>query len=506
MVAVSLPVVVAQVPAGAAPTELYFSEYVEGSSNNKALELTNPGNAPVELASSGYAVQMYFNGNTTVGTTVTLTGTVAPGDAFVLAQGSANATVLAQADQTSGSSWYNGDDAVVLVRQGTIVDAIGQVGFDPGTQWGSGDTSTADNTLRRASGAGPDVDASDAFDPAAQWEGFAQDTFDGLGQPGGAGGPDPEPEPEGGACETPVTHEIGAVQGASSASPLEGQRVTVEGVVVGDFQDAGQLGGVFIQDADGDGDDATSDGIFVFDADSPALVAGDVVRVSGEVDEFFGLTEITAVSAIDDCGDASVPAATVLELPAGYGERERFENMLVTFTEPLTATETFTLARFGELVVSSEGRLFQPSNDGGDDAVEQALNTDRRLIIDDASTVQNPKRIPFTDVDGEVIRLGDTITGVVGVLGYGFDAWRLQPTEAPTVTRPTPGPPRPTTSAATSRWAASTSSTTSRPSTSPEPSPTAATTPGAPTAPRSSNDSGPRSWPPSSSSTPRSWG
>ncbi len=44
------------------------------SEENKALELTNPGNAPVDLASSGYPVQMYFNGNTTVGTKdVTLT-------------------------------------------------------------------------------------------------------------------------------------------------------------------------------------------------------------------------------------------------------------------------------------------------------------------------------------------------------------------------------------------------------------------------------------------------
>lgn len=75
------------------------------------------------------------------------------------------------------------------------------------------------------------------------------------------------------------------MQGPGAASPLAGQTVTVEGVVVGDFQAGGQLNGVFLQDPDGDGDAATSDGIFVFDSAAPALVAGDVVRVTGTVED-----------------------------------------------------------------------------------------------------------------------------------------------------------------------------------------------------------------------------
>jgi len=258
-------------------------------------------------------------------------------------------------------------------------------------------------------------------------------------QEGPGGGTDPAPDP----CDIPVTHEIGAVQGEGDTSPVEDNTVTVEGVVVGDFQDPGQLGGAFIQDPDGDGHDATSDGIFVYDPGAPALVEGDTVRVTGTVDEFHGLTEITNVTAIGDCGDTDVPAATVLDLPADDATRERFEGMLVTIAEPVTATETYTLARYGELVVSADGRLYQPTNDGGDDAAEQAGNDQRRLIIDDASTVQNPGTVPFTDVDGEVIRLGDTLTGVEGVLSFGFDAWRLQPTGPPTVTRTSPRPASP---------------------------------------------------------------
>ena len=69
----------------------------------------------------------------------------------VVAQSSANATILAQADQTNGSGWFNGDDAILLRKNGVVIDSIGQLGFDPGTEWGSGLTSTADNTLRRKS-------------------------------------------------------------------------------------------------------------------------------------------------------------------------------------------------------------------------------------------------------------------------------------------------------------------------------------------------------------------
>ena len=245
-------------------------------------------------------------------------------------------------------------------------------------------------------------------------------------------------------CAATVTHEIGAVQGPGDASPLESRRVTVEGVVVGDFQGQGQLGGVHLQDADGDGDPATSDGVFVFHRGAPALVPGDVVRVTGTVSEYRGLTRIDRVSAMGDCGDAAVPAPTMLSLPADDAARESLESMLVASDEPLTATETYDLARYGELVVSTGGRLYQPTNDEtGDPAAEQRANDLRRLIIDDASTRQNPDRLPFTDVGGEVIRVGDTLSGVQGVLSYGFGDWRLQPTVTPAVERTNPRPAAP---------------------------------------------------------------
>jgi predicted extracellular nuclease len=168
--------------ARAATAELFFTEYIEGSSNNKALEIFNGTGAAVDLATGGYNVQMFFNGNPVSTLAINLTGTVANDDVYVLAQSAANATILAQADQTNGSGWFNGNDAVVLRKGTTVIDSIGQAGFDPGAQWGTGLTSTADNTLRRKEAVvAGDTTPSDAFDPAVEWDGFATDTFNGLG-------------------------------------------------------------------------------------------------------------------------------------------------------------------------------------------------------------------------------------------------------------------------------------------------------------------------------------
>ncbi|MEH0842724.1 lamin tail domain-containing protein [Micromonospora sp. CPCC 205711] len=211
--AVTIPVIgVAPTAATAAPTDLFISEYVEGSSNNKAIELFNGTGAPVDLAAGGYQLQLYFNGGTSP-TSIALSGTVAAGDVFVFAAASAAPTVLAQADQTTGASLFNGDDAIVLRKGSTVLDSIGQVGVDPGTEWGAGLTSTADNTLRRlASVSSGDLDPADAFDPATQWAGFATDSFDGLGAHSVDGG-GPVDQPAVLTCGTQLVTAVGTAAG-----------------------------------------------------------------------------------------------------------------------------------------------------------------------------------------------------------------------------------------------------------------------------------------------------
>ena len=441
-------------PASAASGDLLLSEYIEGSSNNKALEIYNPTTAAVDLAAAGYSVQMSFNGGST-NLTVPLTGTVAADDVFVLAQGSANATILAVADQIDGSGWFNGDDAISLVKGSSVVDVIGQVGVDPGSEWGSGLTSTSDNTLRRnpATCVG-DPNGADAFDPAAGWSGFATDIFDGLGvhdadcalDPGTDPDPDPDPDPVAVAdCDLDAV-TIGSVQGSGATAPGVGQVVRIEGTVVGDFQQVGGFDGYYVQDL-GDGNTATSDGIFVFAPSGLDVQSSDVVSIAGTVAEFFGLTQLTSVT-VDLCAeDAALPTAAALSLPATEAQREAVEGMLVTVPQPLTILEYFEYGRFGTLDLGLD-RQYQPTATylpgTPEAAAEAASNLAERITLDDGLNRQNPD--PLRHPNGEpfaldnILRGGDVLSGVTGVLDWRFSTWAIQPTKEAMYTAANPRP------------------------------------------------------------------
>ena len=333
-------------PVAAQSATPYFSEYVEGSSNNKALEIYNPTSSAIDLGAAGYNVQMFFNGSTTAGLTITLTGTVVAGDVFVLAQSTADAVILAQADQTNGAGWFNGDDAVVLRRGTAVIDVIGQVGFDPGTEWGSGLTSTADNTLRRkhAVTAG-DSNGADVFDPAIEWDGFANNTFDDLG------GYSITPPPP-----LPITAEIHEVQGAGPVSPFSGKRVLLENVIV----TARVNNGFYLQtpDARVDADAATSEGMFIFTSAAPTVSVGDAVDVSGIVTEFFELTELTNVTVSLLGSGQPLPAPVTLDASfpspvAGMPTLERAEGMRVTFANGVVSGPT---DEFGNVLLTVTGQ------------------------------------------------------------------------------------------------------------------------------------------------------
>ncbi|MCI0351843.1 MAG: lamin tail domain-containing protein [Acidobacteriales bacterium] len=335
-------------------TELFISEYIEGTSNNKAIEIFNGTGAPINLATGGYNIQMFFNGNPAAGLTINLTGTVAAGDVYVIAQSSANATILAQADQTNGAGWFNGDDAVVLRKGTTIIDVVGQIGLDPGTEWGTGLTSTADNTLRRklAITAG-DTDGSNAFDPAVEWDGFATDTFGGLGcHTADPVCPAPPPPP------APLA-QISEIQGTGLSSPLIGQSRRTEGNVV----TAVFSNGFFIQDPTPDSDPNTSDGIFVFTSTAPTVQVGDEVIAQGMVAEFFSMTEIDANLVSVTGSGLALPAHITIDentpstTPPQSATLEPLEGMLVRV---VNATATSPTDVFGEVsIVTRTASVFR---------------------------------------------------------------------------------------------------------------------------------------------------
>jgi len=224
---------------------------------------------------------------------------------------------------------------------------------------------------------------------------------------------------------------IAQVQGSGAASPIDGRVVETEGVVVGDFQASDELEGFFVQDPRGDGNEATSEGLFVFDPGGPDVVAGDVVRVRGEVDEFFGLTELTDVDGVVVCDpDAGAPAATPLTLPADDAARERREGMLVTASAPLAATDAYNANRFGEVLLAAGGPLVNPTEVVEPGAAAQALaqdNARRSLLLDDGSDERFPQPVPYLE-PGDPVRRGDTVSGLTGVLSFAFDRYRVHPT------------------------------------------------------------------------------
>ena len=117
-------------------------------------------------------------------------------------------------------------------------------------------------------------------------------------------------------CGAPAT-PIGAIQGSGPTSPLAGRTIDVEAIVTDDLQGPGLLSGFYVQDA-GDGNPATSDGIFVFS--SVAVSTGDRVRVRGNAAEFASsgssLTEISSVSSVQVCSSGNaLPGPVDVSLP-----------------------------------------------------------------------------------------------------------------------------------------------------------------------------------------------
>jgi predicted extracellular nuclease len=240
---------------------------------------------------------------------------------------------------------------------------------------------------------------------------------------------------------------IGAVQGRGDKSPLVGNTVEILGVVTGDFQEANQLGGFFMQDG-GDGDNATSDGIFVYAPLSRRTTldvqAGAYVAVQGIVEEFNGQTQVGRPKVRPLAGaKVKVPEPLPLNWPLPQDiSPERYESMLVKLAQPLTVTSSYELGRYGTLMLSAGGRLFAPGSIGGDLKKNAQENARRALLLDDASTRRSPQPVPYLNALG-TRRTGDTVANLTGILTESFEAFRLHPTDTPQFVEANPRPALP---------------------------------------------------------------
>ncbi|MBW6398432.1 ExeM/NucH family extracellular endonuclease [Roseomonas sp. HJA6] len=261
--------------------------------------------------------------------------------------------------------------------------------------------------------------------------------------------------------DLPIT-KISTVQGAGEASGMVGQTVTIEAIVIGDFQNgdadaAHSMGGFFLQeeDTDADGNAATSEGLYVFANVALGDVAiGDKVLVTGTVSEYFGLTQLNATSVSVVSSGHDLPTAAVIELPAEgvtlnqngayQPDLEAYEGMRVTIPQTLTISEQFNLDRSNEirLVAGEREASFTQDNDPSVEGYAQHLQDlgARTIVYDDGQNAQN---LPIGGLDGfgpsydaaTAPRMGDQVTDLSGVLDYqwaGFSGsgstWRIRST------------------------------------------------------------------------------
>ncbi|SFT71969.1 hypothetical protein SAMN05660657_02597 [Geodermatophilus amargosae] len=419
--AVSAAVVGLPATASAAPpTTPFISEIHYDNAGADADEFVEV-HLPAGTTSAGLSVVLYNGSGGAAYATLPLPAVTAPADAPAVVTVSGPAAGI-----QNGSP-----DGVALVRGAEVLEFLSYEGVLTATGGPASGLTATDIGVSEAGTEPAGQSLSRSYDPAADalvWSGPAAAT---QGAVNATVAP-PPPPPATTACDTTPTHEIGAVQGSGAATPLAGSTVTVRGVVVGDVPG---LSGFYLQDADGDGDAATSDGVFVF---SPVAVdLGDTVAVTGQAQEFSGQTQISSRTDVAVCADgtaADLPDAATLDLPADDAARERLEGMLVEPADALTVSEVFDLTSFGELTLSEGGVLVQPTEvarPGTPEATAVAAdNALRSITLDDGVSARvtvdtRPYLSPATPVRvGDVLQFTEPV-----VLGFGFGAYRLQPAD-----------------------------------------------------------------------------
>ncbi|MBU1662727.1 MAG: ExeM/NucH family extracellular endonuclease, partial [Chloroflexi bacterium] len=255
----------------------------------------------------------------------------------------------------------------------------------------------------------------------------------------------------GGVCGDPAVY-IHDIQGSGNTSPLAGaSSVVIEGVVVGDYQSpGGGIDGFFVQeeDADADADTMTSEGIFVYDgAFGVAVQPGDVVRATGTVVEYYGLTELKTLSEVLVCRSGAAVTPVTVTLPiADLANWEWYEGMSLYIPQTLYVTEHYNLGRYGQVSLSVYDRLYNPTQVAAPGTAAntlQALNDRSRVQLDDARTDQNPDPIIYPSPElsaTNTLRGGDTLPNLIGVLYYSFGSYLIEPVAPLAFTHSNPRP------------------------------------------------------------------
>ncbi|GLJ60186.1 hypothetical protein GCM10017576_03150 [Microbacterium barkeri] len=404
------------------------------------VEIVNTTDAPQSLA--GWSVQ--YASATGATWQVTPLGDVVlpPDETLVVGQAYGSNTALpdVEADVDGGIAMSGSQGKVALVSQvtplsgatglATAAPVVDYVGWGGATDFAASAAPATTNAtaIARTGGANTADNGADFVTGAPTPEPLGGDTT-----------PTPTPTPTPGE---PV--EIAEIQGTGDASPLVGQTVTTTGVVTAHYPTGGFDG--YVLQTPGTGGEldpaahVASDAIFIYSAATVGAVAiGDTVRVTGEVKEHYGLTElVVGAGGAEIVADAAPVEPAVVGWPATDAERERLESMLVAPAGEFTVSDTYATNTFGEVVLAAgPDPLRQPTDvarPGSPEAEAVAAdNAARRVALDDGSTASFSRNRDLTPAYislVEPIRVGASVTfAEPHIVDFRNDAWKLNPTE-----------------------------------------------------------------------------
>jgi len=368
----------------------------------------------------------YLLANTTAATTFTITP-----NASLPENGLENSAITLALVQTASIAGSTADTV------GTVLDAVGVADATAGNGFAFGAPVVGPDGANLPAGVRRTSDGVDT-DVAADWEQLVFSPANAAANTPTVGTfPDPE-EPT-----DPEIMPISGVQGSGAASPLLGQRVTVEGIVVGDHEGpAPALRGFFVQeeDAHADADPATSEGLFIFNGNADQVSVGDAVRVSGTVTEFDGMTELTQTTTTVLGSDRPLPTPAALAFPVpAVSDLEALEGMGALLPQRLVIAEYFNFDRYGEVVVAlpaagedfpmTPTAVFAPDDPAA--AARASLNLRSRITVDDGITAQNVAVThPITGeplISETMFRGGDAVTGLTGPVFQASGVYRILP-------------------------------------------------------------------------------
>ncbi|NEQ72488.1 MAG: type I secretion C-terminal target domain-containing protein [Okeania sp. SIO2C9] len=262
-------------------------------------------------------------------------------------------------------------------------------------------------------------------------------------------GPDNTPTAgtfDNGGGEEPTLTPIYEIQGAAHTSALEGQTVTTTGIVT-----AVDTIGFYLQDPTGDGNDATSDGIFVFTGSAPGVSVGDELQVDGTVSEFtpggtstrnLSTTQISSPTITNLSSGNTLPDAVIIGSGGRVPPTENIDDDAFASFDPTTDGIDFFESLEGMRVTAQNVVATAPTNRFGEiftvvDNGVGATGISDRGTLNISPDDFNPEKIQIDEDTGILpgfnlpqVDVGTELGDVTGVVSYDFGNFQIQPTQS----------------------------------------------------------------------------